>query len=130
VLRPLFARTAAAIVPSAGRGQRPDPLEHRLEQPSGPVVLALGRWATSTEVSSEVLRVVASVVASVVSGVVATSGGNAFEATLLEAHGFERVGMGARTLRTGTACVAPVAFVHDALVREGARGIVRCATAE
>jgi RsmE family RNA methyltransferase len=45
-------------------------------------------------------------------------GWNPFEATLLEAHGFERVGMGARTLRTDTACVALVALLRDAIGRE------------
>jgi RsmE family RNA methyltransferase len=42
-------------------------------------------------------------------------GWNAFELGLLEAHGFRRVGMGARTLRTDTACIALLAVVHDAL---------------
>jgi RsmE family RNA methyltransferase len=42
-------------------------------------------------------------------------GWNAFELNLLDAHGFRRVGMGARTLRTDTACIALLAIVHDAL---------------
>ena len=42
-------------------------------------------------------------------------GWNDFELNLLEAHGFTRVGMGARTLRTDTACIALLALVHDAL---------------
>jgi len=42
-------------------------------------------------------------------------GWNAFEIALLEAHGFLAVGMGRRTLRTDTACVALLALVHDAL---------------
>ena len=42
-------------------------------------------------------------------------GWNAFELALLEAHGFRTVGMGPRTLRTDTACVALLALVHDAL---------------
>ena len=37
-------------------------------------------------------------------------GWNAFELTLLEAHGFRAVGMGARTLRTDTACIALLAL--------------------
>jgi RsmE family RNA methyltransferase len=41
-------------------------------------------------------------------------GWNDFELHLLEAHGFRRVGMGARTLRTDTACIALLAVVHDA----------------
>lgn len=42
-------------------------------------------------------------------------GWNAFELGLLRAHGFRGVGLGARTLRTDTACVALLALVHDAL---------------
>ena len=42
-------------------------------------------------------------------------GWNDFELRLLESHGFQPVGMGRRTLRTDTACIALVALVHDAL---------------
>ena len=42
-------------------------------------------------------------------------GWNDFELRLLEAHGFRRIGMGPRTLRTDTACIALLALVHDAL---------------
>jgi 16S rRNA (uracil1498-N3)-methyltransferase len=42
-------------------------------------------------------------------------GWNDFELALLEAHGFEACGMGARTLRTDTASVALLAIVHDAM---------------
>ena len=41
-------------------------------------------------------------------------GWNSFEIGLLEAHGFQSVGMGARTLRTDTACLALLSVVHDA----------------
>ena len=41
-------------------------------------------------------------------------GWNDFERALLEAHGFQPVGMGPRTLRTDTACIALLALVHDA----------------
>jgi RsmE family RNA methyltransferase len=41
-------------------------------------------------------------------------GWNAFELGLLDAHGFQRVGMGPRTLRTDTACVALLALAHSA----------------
>ncbi len=46
-------------------------------------------------------------------------GWNDFETALLEAHGFERVGMGPRTLRTDTACVALLALVHEGLKERG-----------
>lgn len=42
-------------------------------------------------------------------------GWNDFELTLLERQGFQRVGMGPRTLRVDTACLALLAIVHDAL---------------
>ena len=38
-------------------------------------------------------------------------GWNAFELALLEAHGFIPIGMGSRTLRTDTACIALLALV-------------------
>lgn len=42
-------------------------------------------------------------------------GWNEFELRLLEGHGFQHVGMGPRTLRTDTACLALLALVHDAM---------------
>lgn len=43
-----------------------------------------------------------------------------FEKKMLARHGFEPVGMGSRTLRSDTACLALLALVHEALA--GARG--------
>ena len=40
-------------------------------------------------------------------------GWNAFELDLLAAHGFQPVGIGPRTLRTDTACVALLAIAHS-----------------
>jgi 16S rRNA (uracil1498-N3)-methyltransferase len=42
-------------------------------------------------------------------------GWNAFELSLLAAHGFQLVGMGPRTLRVDTACTALLAIAHAAL---------------
>lgn len=42
-------------------------------------------------------------------------GWNEFELRLLEAHRFQHIGMGPRTLRTDTACIALLALLHDAL---------------
>jgi 16S rRNA (uracil1498-N3)-methyltransferase len=42
-------------------------------------------------------------------------GWNDFETDLLERHGFQRIGMGPRTLRTDTACIALLALVHDSM---------------
>jgi RsmE family RNA methyltransferase len=52
-------------------------------------------------------------------------GWNDFETALLEAHGFQPAGMGPRTLRTDTACIALLALVHDAM--KGARSTYRIA---
>ena len=49
---------------------------------------------------------------SVVSLKTGVRGWNDFELSLLDAHGFRRVGMGARTLRTDTACIALLALVQ------------------
>ncbi len=46
-------------------------------------------------------------------------GWNDFETGLLEARGFHSVGMGRRTLRTDTACIALLALVHDAMKSRG-----------
>ena len=42
-------------------------------------------------------------------------GWNSFEIELLKSRGFERVGLGARTLRSDTACIALLALTHEAL---------------
>jgi len=42
-------------------------------------------------------------------------GWNEFEVALLEAHGFQPAGMGPRTLRTDTACIALLALAHEAM---------------
>lgn len=46
-------------------------------------------------------------------------GWNSFELDLLRAHHFHPVGLGSRTLRTDTACLALLALVHDAVSRHG-----------
>jgi RsmE family RNA methyltransferase len=42
-------------------------------------------------------------------------GWNAFELSLLEAHGFRTVSAGSRTLRSDTACIALLSILHGAL---------------
>jgi 16S rRNA (uracil1498-N3)-methyltransferase len=42
-------------------------------------------------------------------------GWNAFELELLKRHGFEAISLGARTLRTDTACIALLALLHETL---------------
>ena len=42
-------------------------------------------------------------------------GWNDFERHLLQDHGFQPIGMGPRTLRTDTACIALLALVNDAM---------------
>jgi len=46
-------------------------------------------------------------------------GWNRFEIQLLEAHGFQPVGMGSRTLRTDTAALALLTLAHDAIASPG-----------
>lgn len=53
-------------------------------------------------------------------------GWNGFELELLRAHGFHAVGLGARTLRSDTACIALLALAHEAL-RSGGLTIERAA---
>jgi RsmE family RNA methyltransferase len=42
-------------------------------------------------------------------------GWNAFEIALLESHGFTPISLGARTLRSDTACVALIAVLNASL---------------
>ena len=46
-------------------------------------------------------------------------GWSAYEMDLLRKHGFTEVGIGPRTLRSDTACIALLALVHDALPKPG-----------
>jgi RsmE family RNA methyltransferase len=46
-------------------------------------------------------------------------GWNTFELALLGAHGFERVGLGSRTLRVDTACIALISIADAAMRRSG-----------
>ena len=46
-------------------------------------------------------------------------GWNRFELDLLARHGFIGVGLGPRTLRSDTACIALLTLVHDALRTRG-----------
>jgi RsmE family RNA methyltransferase len=55
-------------------------------------------------------------------------GWNDFERRMLAAHGFHAIGMGPRTLRTDTACIALLTLVHDAIAsveeeRGSSRGV-------
>jgi RsmE family RNA methyltransferase len=47
-------------------------------------------------------------------------GWNDFEIALLEAHGFRSVGIGPRTLRTDTACIALLAIMHESMSEDAA----------
>lgn len=44
-------------------------------------------------------------------------GWNAFELEMLQSHGFLRIGLGPRALRTDTACIALLSLVHEAIRR-------------
>jgi len=78
-----------------------------------------------TEISlSDVLRD-ASAEEPVLLAVGPEGGWNVFEKNLFGAHGFTFAGLGSRTLRTDTACVALLAVANDALKR----GRLRCTIA-
>lgn len=49
-------------------------------------------------------------------------GWNAFELQLLDSHGFLRMGMGPRTLRTDTACLALLAILHELMSQRPGTG--------
>jgi 16S rRNA (uracil1498-N3)-methyltransferase len=68
--------------------------------------------STSTSVAATMARAPAP---RVLLAVGPEGGWNAFELELLGLRGFSRVGMGARALRSDTACVALLALVHEAL---------------
>lgn len=48
-------------------------------------------------------------------------GWNRFELDLLTAHGFNGIGLGPRTLRTDTACIALLALAHESLRQEASK---------
>jgi len=74
------------------------------------------RIVADPSAASRLARVVAAAAPARVLLAVGPEGGwNAFELDLLAARGFAPVGLGARTLRADTACVALLALVHDAL---------------
>lgn len=76
------------------------------------------RLVADPAATSTVARALAARAAARVLVAVGPEGGwNAFELDLLQAHGFTGVGLGPRTLRADTACVALLALVHDALDR-------------
>jgi RsmE family RNA methyltransferase len=108
------ARDTRLPLVSVHRQFRPlieDRLSHRV--PEARVVAHPGDGPTMAD------AVAASVAERLLIAIGPEGGWNAFELGLLEAKGFTRVAMGARTLRTDTACVALLALAHDALARQG-----------
>jgi len=87
-------------------------VEDELEKLCGPGCRLVAD-PSATKAASQALRTAGA--ARVLLAVGPEGGWNAFEIALLEAHGFTPIGMGSRTLRTDTACVALLALVHDAL---------------
>ncbi len=67
---------------------------------------------TTTPVTSAIGE---SPVARVLLAIGPEGGWNAYELALLQAHGFQAVGLGPRTLRVDTACTALLAIVHAAI---------------
>lgn len=89
-------------------------VEDDLDQLAGDALRIVADPAASVPLSSTVH---ASDRARVLLAIGPEGGWNRFELDLLSAHGFTHVGLGPRTLRSDTACVALLALVHDAMRR-------------
>jgi 16S rRNA (uracil1498-N3)-methyltransferase len=90
--KPLVEEELAGLVPDALR---------LVGDPAGPTRIAAELQATPQP--------------RILLGVGPEGGWSDYELDLLQAHGFRRVGMGPRTLRTDTACIALIALCLDAL---------------
>jgi 16S rRNA (uracil1498-N3)-methyltransferase len=94
-------------------------IEDELDGLSSTDIRLVADPATTTRVSEAVRSPLAPAQKGRVLLAIGPEGGwNAFELALLGAHGFRRVGMGPRTLRTDTACLALLALVHDTMTGE------------
>jgi RsmE family RNA methyltransferase len=81
------------------------------------VAAAIARSGASSTPASGAVPAFAGLSTRVLVAIGPEGGWNPFELALLEAHRFVAVTMGARTLRTDTACVALLALTHAALGR-------------
>jgi RsmE family RNA methyltransferase len=87
-------------------------IEDDLDAIAGDALRAVADPAATARVG-EVIR--ARRASRVLAAVGPEGGWSEFERRLLARHGFHAVGMGARTLRTDTACVALLALINDAI---------------
>ena len=91
-------------------------VEDDLDRLSGPALRLVADPSATSSVGEAVRpRVATDPQTRVLLAIGPEGGWNDFERRLLDTHGFQSVGMGARTLRTDTACIALLALVHDAL---------------
>ncbi len=88
-------------------------VEDELDQLAGPARKLVADPSATTRVADAIGAAAGD--ARVLLAVGPEGGWNAFELGLLTAHGFTAVDMGARTLRSDTACIALLALVHEAL---------------
>jgi RsmE family RNA methyltransferase len=86
-------------------------IEDELDRLVGPTLRVVADPSASTPVA-EIVR--ASREPRILLAIGPEGGWNRFELDLLAAHGFQPAGMGPRTLRTDTACVALLAIAHSA----------------
>jgi 16S rRNA (uracil1498-N3)-methyltransferase len=86
-------------------------IEAELDQMVGPALRVAADPSATTSVA-EIVR--GSPESRILLAIGPEGGWNAFELDLLAAHGFQSAGMGPRTLRTDTACVALLALAHSA----------------
>lgn len=98
-------------------------IEDELDQLVGPALRIVADPSAATPVTEIVRR---SREPRILLAIGPEGGWNAFELDLLAAHGFQSAGMGPRTLRTDTACVALLAIGHSAIrAREISEGRVQ-----
>jgi RsmE family RNA methyltransferase len=89
-------------------------LEDQIDELSGPGQRLIADPAATTTIGAAVRE---SGEARVLLAIGPEGGWSAFELGLFRAHRFRPVGMGERTLRTDTACVALLTLAHDAMWR-------------
>ena len=87
-------------------------VEDHLDTLFGDGVRLVADHRTATPIASAIGE---SPVARVLVAIGPEGGWNAYELGLLQAHGFQTVGLGPRTLRVDTACTALLAIVHAAI---------------
>jgi RsmE family RNA methyltransferase len=90
-------------------------IEDHLDALSGPAARLVADPASEDSIHDAIAQRADAPGSRVLLAIGPEGGWNSFELDLLAGHRFSAVGMGSRTLRSDTACVALLALVHDAL---------------